>query len=1356
MYTITSSWKRVFNAIFDSTRDHHVDQTRSQLTTVTMSARDVNHGQGAKQSPARPASRSTSVGNSGVNDNTRQDFRALSPSETQLASQAPVSLRMSTLDVGDTNMSPGPLRMSHKRRSNMLLSHISRSSTKPQDMTRGEVRDTSAPPTSSPTKNSAFSSPAAPATPKRSDFMETETVRRKDIGLTPHIPFRTSTPNDSSPAARMAEDVPTIPNNQRVTGTHKEPGPGLPFGKGNQATGVESQQIGNVMSPVAKDNDVEDLGSPQKSSPAPFAAKDTNAKIIKTPQGRGPETPIEEANEVTVLGDSQRRRSARSVFGTSDHATSPGAVESSGAESDVNRRNDAITFRTPQNQKIASPVVLESNRAESEAADERTNAAAPGTPRRHKSASPVTLEKDGVDRNNDAAAPTTAQRQKSASPVALETDVTEPNVDRSYGAAGLQTPQRHQSPSPVTQERNAIVSDVDRRNDTMAPGAPQTQNFASPAVQKNDATDRQASEKDGFDTGQVNTTAHESSSRRQRSRSPDPGGIDTNRSSPAQSVPTSVTREPKQNPCTISDRGSLRGMTSIRHKDIQILKDQRKLLEDGWIPAEPGKPTPQGHAPLDLIQWWIEQKQLSESTPKPQPPFADSGLPTVTSPGTRSEDDSDSESSAYTWSPSPVPDREPPPLPLDSSPLQRAEKTPNARSVASPQRDMGHGGRNANDPPMSSINVTPSHPRSADQAELYPAQMEMSSPTPITKEKAVSSQGIRDQGMQDDSRNESGMDASIPLPFDQPAQGDMADEVNMVNNDAVSSQNIRGQAMQDDSDNVSLMETSIPLPFDQHDDDDVNDVDELEAERPHVPQSTDKVQIVDTPWRESARHAQDHGNQSFPSRGLPMHQGSSGTAKTSSQSVIMNSYDSNGNPTVPKKPHIHKTHHSPVRASDGTDDDNDDAHDASIPSHQHSPLSRDIVPDSLCPSTQISSPEFSPFPQLHRSQAAVSNEPRASSPVVMDEVPAVSQKRQSEQLETDQPATKRQRTLDAHDMETEAPPGREAEDREEGSESVDESVDKPHQVYNKFKRDYPSYKGDFTHFARMCYKLHTLRQHGFMLKSFLWDDFIVQHLLQYKGYVESCVHAVEKPKPYESYFCDNFTRPECRKRSLNVPAIELLASQCEAPVTVDIPGAGLGGANPSFTASLAGEVGPSKVSPSRRGDRADKQAQKPRIATSMEESRDGDYETDSSEPASHVSSSVSQDEGGGEAGVRESPVLPKPPSTTASQTAEYGWQLTLEESREANLSALTEILQMPLPGPVEPGWAADPDTPFKVWARRHENLLSEKRRRGWTQLKVGRNGVIQPEQYIPLDWGYNSGWRWPSVREEQTGDRRPA
>ncbi|KAJ5500270.1 hypothetical protein N7453_009321 [Penicillium expansum] len=131
-------------------------------------------------------------------------------------------------------------------------------------------------------------------------------------------------------------------------------------------------------------------------------------------------------------------------------------------------------------------------------------------------------------------------------------------------------------------------------------------------------------------------------------------------------------------------------------------------------------------------------------------------------------------------------------------------------------------------------------------------------------------------------------------------------------------------------------------------------------------------------------------------------------------------------------------------------------------------------------------------------------------------------------------------------------------------------------IYEKFCNDYSLYSGDFAHFTEMCSKLQTMRQRGQLQRSFLWDDFVIQHLEEYPRYFTESASQESKPLVYEDFFCSTFPRPRHKKRSLTAHGVEIVASQfVPAPHQVTIQGEVAQDiaiqnevANPSFTASL--------------------------------------------------------------------------------------------------------------------------------------------------------------------------------------------
>jgi hypothetical protein len=132
---------------------------------------------------------------------------------------------------------------------------------------------------------------------------------------------------------------------------------------------------------------------------------------------------------------------------------------------------------------------------------------------------------------------------------------------------------------------------------------------------------------------------------------------------------------------------------------------------------------------------------------------------------------------------------------------------------------------------------------------------------------------------------------------------------------------------------------------------------------------------------------------------------------------------------------------------------------------------------------------------------------------------------------------------------------------------------KAQRAYDKFRRDYPVYPGDFRHFTRMCAKLDTLRARGELQRSFLWDDFIIRHLEDYPRHLEACISAVEEPYRYEDYFIHTFSKPLYKKRSLTATAVEASATNCiPSGASFSDSFTAQGGVSHSFSGSLVNQL----------------------------------------------------------------------------------------------------------------------------------------------------------------------------------------
>lgn len=121
-------------------------------------------------------------------------------------------------------------------------------------------------------------------------------------------------------------------------------------------------------------------------------------------------------------------------------------------------------------------------------------------------------------------------------------------------------------------------------------------------------------------------------------------------------------------------------------------------------------------------------------------------------------------------------------------------------------------------------------------------------------------------------------------------------------------------------------------------------------------------------------------------------------------------------------------------------------------------------------------------------------------------------------------------------------------------------------AYKEFCNHYPVYTGDFNHFAELCFKLYGLRAQGKLQQSFLWDDFIIMHLLQYPSHIKERASQGSGLLSYEDYFCLNFTHPLHKKSILTARGIDHAASQFARE----------DGASPAATSRIPSSRAPSK------------------------------------------------------------------------------------------------------------------------------------------------------------------------------------
>jgi hypothetical protein len=73
-------------------------------------------------------------------------------------------------------------------------------------------------------------------------------------------------------------------------------------------------------------------------------------------------------------------------------------------------------------------------------------------------------------------------------------------------------------------------------------------------------------------------------------------------------------------------------------------------------------------------------------------------------------------------------------------------------------------------------------------------------------------------------------------------------------------------------------------------------------------------------------------------------------------------------------------------------------------------------------------------------------------------------------------------------------------------------------VYMEFRRKYPQYNGDKTHFTNMCRDIFKQEQSRKPLTAAFWDDYIIRHLAEYNPYAVSLLNQGLPSRPYADYY----------------------------------------------------------------------------------------------------------------------------------------------------------------------------------------------------------------------------------------------
>ncbi|KAK1145358.1 hypothetical protein N8T08_004233 [Aspergillus melleus] len=572
------------------------------------------------------------------------------------------------------------------------------------------------------------------------------------------------------------------------------------------------------------------------------------------------------------------------------------------------------------------------------------------------------------------------------------------------------------------------------------------------------------------------------------------------------------------------------GMTKIHRRDVTIPKNQAVLFEQHnlhWVPPVTGDRMPHGHVPPPLLKQWndiaYQRSRFSKAeewkaavTQSVEP--VDSHEPSPDASSSSSESDSDG---PYSWDGSPERDVRPrQQLPADSSP---AERRPPRVIVA----QAGRGNNNLLSNPDTQREQDP--PRNNQNAQDHG---NVNGITIVAK--------------------------TQPLDVEDAAQD--------------------RQPVSDEESDDSMMDTSVPCPLGApgsqqsyfHSQSEV----EITSSGPSLPGHQEQVQVVETPAGHFNRHQPANANKD---KADPVASSERITttpqAKSSSQSRVLNTYASNlpgtqdtqGFSNASQGSGFHEVDIMATQLSNGSWQPQNDA---------ASPHLSMAVPASTSQSDGSSKPFSSHNEVLSSNPSGESAEnasdiPNSAQDPPVEHTTKLPLKRFASELDVgEQTPAKRHRPVQQPRVIKEPTPS--VIFRRQSYIGGSSNHVEAQRIYEKFRSDYPLYAGDFLHFTELCFKLRAIRAKGDLKRSFLWDDFVIQHLKEYQQHAEQTQSQDTKSQEYEEYFASNFSRPSFKKRSLTADGIEVAASQYMPAGQTD---AAASPAKPqmgtSFTGSLA-------------------------------------------------------------------------------------------------------------------------------------------------------------------------------------------
>ncbi|KAJ5581972.1 hypothetical protein N7535_000592 [Penicillium sp. DV-2018c] len=633
------------------------------------------------------------------------------------------------------------------------------------------------------------------------------------------------------------------------------------------------------------------------------------------------------------------------------------------------------------------------------------------------------------------------------------------------------------------------------------------------------------------------------------------------------------------------------GMTEIPLSEIKIPKDQADLLEDlVWAPQDAGVPGPLCNVPPHLLTEWNDisqrRKRLAESREKPSehsPEHSSEHSPTPTPQDTQSN----AGSQLIPWSPSP--DRNA--LPGDTPPSQT--RTTTKSPALSGTRDCANQSRAEDEVDVASVSRSASFPvhQMITASNDVPTQTEQRNSRP---RESMRGNSKRPESLVHNTGDEEVQERTLlNLSGGQPT---ILVQKRPPEDELLRSRSGDDESDDDESDDAE-MEMSVPYALGETIPLSSQSARSLPSSGPLPPDSAQIIQVVETPVVNTKRpslerdantsavndkcaNPERQNKQTTASQPLSSQQPSSEAVKTSSLSQVPNTYRSEDN-----QGQVHVSQQAPNHSMQICENESPRLHvlgtqpqSSSVYTLPQGPTqsSTDVVFDSSGPARRhrgssifhldpSDDPSSYPCANVHSLPTSQVNGQSQDSSKAMSSLDGFSQL-----LDTSQREFTARVAIHAEPL----PKGLSSSVRllswlrggGRGYLGKPEHSPEAQTIYEKFRLDYSSYTGNLAHFTEMCLRLQAMRQSRALLqRSFLWDDFVIQHQLEYPRYFAERESQKSKSLQYEDFFCATFTRPEHKKRSLTAHALDLIASKfvlTANPRPASLP------ARPSFTGNL--------------------------------------------------------------------------------------------------------------------------------------------------------------------------------------------